>query len=86
MSQKTETKSVSILMQTIDTLAHDAERLRMAHVWDREYKWPNPIAEDEATLHEAAEKVEKFRLGLLRFTRQHLKGSRFSRAVYVNQK
>jgi hypothetical protein len=76
MVTKTGTAPISILMQTIDTLAQDAERLRMAHVWDREYNWSNPIAEDEATLYEAAEKVERFRLGLLRFTRQHLKSTR----------
>jgi hypothetical protein len=73
MTQKTDSTPVSMLMQTCDTLAQDAERLRMAHIWDREYHWPNPIAEDEPTLREAAEKVERFRLGLLRFTRQHFK-------------
>jgi hypothetical protein len=81
MSHKTATAPVSMLMQTCDSLAFDAERLRMAYVWDREYNWPNPIAEDEQTLREAAEKVERFRLGLLRFTRQHLKGTTFSRAL-----
>jgi hypothetical protein len=53
----------------------------MAHVWARENAWPDPIAEDENTLREAAEKVERCRLNLLRFTRQHLKGSSFGRAL-----
>jgi hypothetical protein len=73
MTTKSDTTPVSILLQTCDTLAQDAERLRMAHVWARENNWPAPIVEDENTLREAAEKVERCRLGLLRFTRLHLK-------------
>jgi hypothetical protein len=65
------TDSVSVLQQTCDALRHDAERLRMAHVWGQEYNW-RP-AEDEATLSAAAEKVERFRLNLLRFARERVK-------------
>ncbi len=65
---------VSELMLAADTLDAAGERLRKAHVLAREYNWPAPIAEDEATLRAAAEKVERCRLGLLRFTRQYLKG------------
>jgi hypothetical protein len=61
---------VSVLMQTCATLQHDAERLRMAHAWGREYNW-QPV-EDEATLLEAAMRVERFRQGLLRFAQQRL--------------
>ncbi len=74
MINQTAPAPVSELMQTCDALAADAERLRKAHVLAREYNWPAPIVEDEDTLREAAEKVERFRLGLLRFTRQYLKG------------
>jgi hypothetical protein len=63
-----KTEEISILRQTIATLEQDAERLRMAHIWGREYHW-RP-AEDEATLHEAAQKVERFRQSLMRFAHQ----------------
>ena len=66
-------------MQTCDALAADAERLRHTPGSAREYNWPAPIVEDEDTLREAAEKVERFRLGLLRFTRQYLKGLKFQK-------
>jgi hypothetical protein len=74
MDTKPTPEPVSELILVCDTLAADAERLRKAHVLAREYNWPAPIVEDEDTLREAAEKVERFRLGLLRFTRQYLRG------------
>lgn len=61
---------VSVLMQTCDSLAQDAERLRMAHTWSIEYSWEARPAEDQETLWEAAEKVDRFRLKLLQFARK----------------
>jgi|HubBroStandDraft_6_1064221.scaffolds.fasta_scaffold372854_3 hypothetical protein len=70
-AEKTAESTVSVLMQTAGTFWHEAERLRMAHIWGRENNW-QPV-EDEGTLQEAALRVEKFRLDLLRFARQRLK-------------
>jgi hypothetical protein len=61
---------VSILEQTVDALQDDADRLRSAHVLVRSGEWKEPLAESEAVLLQAAEKVERFRLSLLRFARQ----------------
>jgi hypothetical protein len=61
---------VSMLAQTASSLQSDADRLRMAHVWLRRGNWTEPIAEPEDVLLLAAEKVERFRLSLLKFARQ----------------
>jgi hypothetical protein len=61
---------VSVLAETCDALAQDAERLRMAHVWAIEYGWEAKPAEDQETLAKAAEKLDRFRLKLLQFARQ----------------
>jgi len=61
--------NVSILMQTCDALAQDAERLRKAHDWSAEYGWEQKPAEDQETLSQAAEKLERFRLSLLKLAR-----------------
>jgi hypothetical protein len=68
LSEKLSEAPISVLMQACATFEHEAERLRKAHVWGRENNWQP--AEDEATLVEAALRVEKFRLGLLRFAQQ----------------
>jgi hypothetical protein len=61
---------VSMLEQTVDALQNDADRLRSAHVRVRNGSWKEPLAEPEDVLLQAAEKVERFRLTLLRFARQ----------------
>jgi hypothetical protein len=61
---------VSMLEQTANSLQFDAERLRMAHVRVRSGDWKEPLAEPEHVLLMAAEKIERFRLNLLRFARQ----------------
>ncbi len=70
MPGKSTEEPISVLMQSCATFQLEAERMRKAHLWGREYNWQP--AEDEATLLEAALRVERFRLGLLRFARQHL--------------
>ena len=69
----THRKPVPVLLQTCETLMHDAERLRMAHVWGREHNWQP--AEDEATLQKAADRIERFRRNLLRLA-EHPRTSR----------
>jgi hypothetical protein len=59
-----------MLEQTVDALRDDADRLRSAHVLVRRGEWKEPLAEPEAVLLQAAEKVERFRLSILRFARQ----------------
>jgi hypothetical protein len=70
MKTKLEDGSVSILEQTVSSLQIDADRLRMAHVRVRSGEWKEPLLEPENVLLLAAEKVERFRLGLIRFARQ----------------
>jgi hypothetical protein len=69
MATKQDEQPFSVVQQTIDSLLVDAERLRLAH----ERGWP--IVETDATLQLAAEKVERFRVGLIRFARQSRKSS-----------
>lgn len=61
---------ISMLQQTVNSLQSDADRLRTAHVRVRDGSWKEPLAEAEDVLLQAAEKVERFRLTLLRFARQ----------------
>lgn len=61
---------ISMLEQTSDALLTTASRLRCAYPNLRNGEWSEPIAESEATLQAAAEKIERFRLTLLRFARQ----------------
>lgn len=68
MIKESETP-ISIVLQTADALASNAQRLRHAHEWATEYRWRNPPAEDEETLRQAAESVERFRVRFLRFAR-----------------
>jgi hypothetical protein len=63
MADEQAEKPFSVVQQIIDSLVSDAERLRLAHARG----WP--IVESDATLQLAAEKVERFRVGLLRFAR-----------------
>jgi hypothetical protein len=61
---------VSMLEQAVNSLQDNAERLRMAHVRVRSGDWKEPLAEPEAVLLLAAEKVERFRVSLLKFARE----------------
>jgi hypothetical protein len=61
---------VSMIEQTSDSLLLNAQRLRCAYPSIRQGEWSEPVVESEATLLAVAEKVERFRLSLLRFARQ----------------
>ena len=70
MAPKTEANPpISMLEQASDALLNCASRLRLAHAHLRSGEWFEPIAESEETLQAAAEKVERFRLNLLRTSR-----------------
>ncbi len=59
-----------MLEDASDRLLTCASRLRLAHTNLRQGEWSEPILEDERTLLEAAAKVERFRLTLLRTARK----------------
>lgn len=66
---------VSILEQSVDSLEFIVERLRLAYPRLRDGSWKEPLAEPEEVLLIAAEKVERLRLNLLRFSRQYRKAA-----------
>jgi len=59
---------ISMLEQASDALLNCASRLRLAHANLRSGEWFCPIVESEEALQAAADKVERFRLNLLRGT------------------
>ena len=65
------TERYSLLRQLAGDLATDAERLRRAHENGEANNW-RPL-EDERTLDLVAERIDRFRRGVLRLSRQRAK-------------
>jgi hypothetical protein len=61
---------VAVAPAASDALLTCASRLRLAHANVRSGEWFEPIMESEEALQAAANKVERFRLTLLRGTRE----------------